>query len=235
MDISDSGTAAGKTVIYQEKLYEALLFIKEMAIRISLPQTAVATAQTFLHRVGGYFIKQLEDPFEHTVLASVCLFLALKSMDRPAPLGKVVKTFSDINREIRMRQNSKLVIPPLSQSKMEQLKARFAQLEIEILSVLGFDVEVDLPYRYIAEYKDAASQGMSSLQVEALFRVAYNFANDSYFTQACVKKSAQDIACACVFLATQYLGIDISVPKSEDETLAIISNLYNTYGIVSKI
>ena len=37
MDISDSGTAAGKTVIYQEKLYEALLFIKEMAIRISLP------------------------------------------------------------------------------------------------------------------------------------------------------------------------------------------------------
>ena len=40
---------------------------------------------------------------------------------------------------------------------MEQLKARFAQLEIEILSVLGFDVEVDLPYRYIAEYKDAAS------------------------------------------------------------------------------
>ena len=99
----------------------------------------------------------MEDPFEHTVLASVCLFLALKSMDRPAPLGKVVKTFSDINREIRMRQNSKLVIPPLSQSKMEQLKARFAQLEIEILSVLGFDVEVDLPYRYIAEYKDAAS------------------------------------------------------------------------------
>lgn len=99
----------------------------------------------------------MQGPYDHTVLAAVCLFLALKSIDRPIALAKVVKTYSDINREIRMRQNGKLVIPPLSRSGMDTLKARFAALEIEILSVLGFDLEVDLPYRYIAGFKDTAS------------------------------------------------------------------------------
>jgi hypothetical protein len=115
---------------------------------------------------------------------------------------------------------------------MERLRQTLAALEVELLSALNFEVDVELPYKYLDLFRQSYSGELTVVQREALLRVASNFVNDSFLTTACLYKSAEQIASACLSLAVSYMGfVDRAAPKADSETLEMIRGIY-TYGNV---
>jgi len=115
------------------------------------------------------------------MIASACLFLASKVVERPVSLNNIVKAYSIIDRQVKTAKNPKLIIPPLSPSAIEKLRTQFKAIEFEILCAINFELTVDLPYRVIDEYKNELTE-WSTHNVEAFMRAANNFANDSFLT-----------------------------------------------------
>jgi hypothetical protein len=87
------------------------------------------------------------------MLGAVCLFLASKALERPVPILKICRTYHDLTSELRLRQNPKLLIPPIQRTALEQLRFTIASLEIGVLSALNFELDVELPYAHLAQFR----------------------------------------------------------------------------------
>ena len=71
----------------------------------------------------------------------------------------------------------------------DRLMQQLVELESEILVSINFDVCVELPYKFIDDFKKELREWPRHNQ-EAFMRVASNFVNDSFLTPVCMTKSA---------------------------------------------
>jgi hypothetical protein len=98
---------------------------------------------------------------------------------------------------------------------------------MNVLSAINFEISVDLPYKYIAQYKNNL-KGWTEHDISKFLGIASNFANDSFLSEVCVLKTAPEIALTCLFLAGRFLGKSLEVPAVDQDTLAMLSKLYTT-------
>lgn len=120
--------------------------------------------------------------------------------------------------------NPNLQTPPLSNLMLQNLKQTFLGLEFRLLNDLRFEVAVPLPYQYITEFQRKIRDWDPKAREDYL-RVANNFCNDSFRTQVCLIKSAENIAHACLHLAAEYFRLRIDIPHDK-ETVFRIAELY---------
>jgi len=162
-------------------------------------------------------------------LVCVCLFLACKVIEKPIALNAICKAYFRLNREEQMRKNPKLQIPPLSRTMRAKLRDRFISLESDVLCTLNFDVEVDLPYTIINNFKEELARNAKwpTHDIEPFMRAAYSYCNDSFMTTASLIKPAEEIAIACLALAARYYNINLDLPPVDAEVFEMINGLYN--------
>ena len=155
--------------------------------------------------------------------AAAALFLAGKVCEVPVRADAVCALLSDIEIAHKRKVHPTLQAPPLSESMRSRLRESLFACEYELLESSAFEVHIPLPYTFI----DLAQARVPKDQRDSFLRVARNFANDSYRTQLCLWKSAESIAEACVFLAKEFLHLQVDT-FADQETVEKIIELYRT-------
>mmetsp|Transcript_21611 Transcript_21611/g.21263 ORF Transcript_21611/g.21263 Transcript_21611/m.21263 type:complete len:168 (+) Transcript_21611:447-950(+) len=94
--------------------------------------------------------------------------------------------------------------PIISEKMKQEYVSKIQEQEFEILSELNFDVEVELPNKYIAKFFHV-SLSKRGKPNEVLSKHAYMFMNDAFTTTAPLFYPPQEIAAAVIYMADVYL------------------------------
>jgi len=72
------------------------------------------------------------------------------------------------------------------------------------LNHLGFDFDIELPYSYLAAFKN-----YPGLNDDLILKIANNFVNDSFRTHVCLYYDPRVIALACLELSQMFIHSDL--------------------------
>lgn len=129
------------------------------------------------------------------MIATASLHLAGKVEETPQKLSRVIEITH------RTRNPDK---PPLDAQALGRLKEKILIAERVILHTIAFDLSVDHPYKYLLQLVKKVKGG-DKVGSKQLAQASWNFVNDSYGTDLCLRFQPRDIACSSVFLAGKYL------------------------------
>ncbi|XP_020552522.1 cyclin-T1-5 isoform X2 [Sesamum indicum] len=128
------------------------------------------------------------------------MFLAGKVEETPRPLRDVIL----VSYEIIHKKDAAAVQRIKQKEVYEKQKELILLGERVVLATLGFDLNVQHPYRPLVEaikkFKDAQN---------ALAKVAWNFVNDGLRTSLCLQFKPHHIAAAAIFLAAKFLKVKL--------------------------
>ncbi|XP_078446762.1 cyclin-T1-4-like isoform X2 [Wolffia australiana] len=119
--------------------YSYCAFIKNLGLRLNLPQTTVGTAMVLCHR---FFARRSHACHDRFLIATAALFLAAKSEETPCPLNTVV----GVAWEMHERHNPPLARFSFSSDWFDQYRESVVAAEHVLLTTLNFELDVKHPY-----------------------------------------------------------------------------------------
>ena len=102
------------------------------------------------------------------------------------------------------------------------LEDKIKEKELLILKIIGFDLNIDLPYIFIERMKSYFQQNFS--KSEKLIEVCFNFLNDSFKLPCCIYYSPLKIALACVLLLNIHFKVELIDSKNGVKWFHQLSN-----------
>ncbi|KAI3953730.1 hypothetical protein MKW98_017554 [Papaver atlanticum] len=184
-----------KKETYLRKSY--CTFLQDLGMRLKVPQVTIATAIIFCHR---FFLRQSHLKNDRRTIATVCMFLAGKVEETPRPLKDVIL----VSYEIIHKKDPAAVQRIKQKEVYEQQKELILIGERVVLATLGFDFNVNHPYKPLVE----AIKKFKVAQ-NALAQVAWNFVNDGLRTSLCLQFKPHHIAAGAIFLAAKFLKVKL--------------------------
>ncbi|KAL8170803.1 hypothetical protein V2J09_022607 [Rumex salicifolius] len=180
---------------YLRKAY--CTFLQDLGMKLKVPQVTIATAIIFCHR---FYLRQSHAKNDRRTIATACMFLAGKVEETPRPLKDVILvSFEIINKK------DPAAIQKIKQKEVyEQQKELILLAERVVLANLGFDMNVQHPYKPLVE----AIKKFKVAQ-NALAQVAWNFVNDGLRTSLCLQFEPHHIAAGAIFLAAKFLKVKL--------------------------
>eukprot|EP00056_Hartaetosiga_gracilis_P019764 m.15910 g.15910 ORF g.15910 m.15910 type:complete len:427 (-) comp7916_c0_seq1:203-1483(-) len=188
--------------------------IQSTGILLRCSQAIMACAQILYHR---FFCRQSFISYRPEYVALGCLFLATKVEDDRKRLRHVINVSRHVMFTMSRGYKEGLIVEPLELGGDEyhEMKTRIIKMERRVLKELGFCVHLHHPHKLIVSI-----QGVLKIQHEELGQRAWNYMNDSLRTTVFLTYPQETIACACLQLAANNLGIELP-----DEWL----ELFNVY------
>lgn len=186
-------------------------FLKDSGIELKMPQLTIATASVFCHRF--YACHSHGAPAnDRYVVATACLFLAGKGEETPKPLNEVVRVCYLVQDKHEYESALKQIH---LKDQLEEQREKVLQAEKLLLHTLGFNFNVEHPYKHLLHLAKRLNQSQDLLEESSrsLTQVAWNFANDSLRTTLCLQFSASDIANAVLYLASKLLETTLNLQK----------------------
>jgi len=151
-------------------------FLKETGLKIKVPQLTIATAIVFCHRF--YALHSASHPQnDRYIVATACLFLAAKVEETPKALRDVV-TAAYLTR---YKEDLEKAVARMNEKEfMDDQRELVLCAERVLLHALGFDFNVEHPYKHLLAYvRKLVQNGSADEDVNReLAQVAWNFAND---------------------------------------------------------
>ncbi|GAB2286429.1 hypothetical protein Dimus_020836 [Dionaea muscipula] len=131
-----------KKETYLRKSY--CTFLQDLGMRLKVPQVTIATAITFCHR---FYLRQSHAKNDRRTIVTACMFLAGKVEETPRPLKDVIlvsyqiihKRDPDAGQKIKQKE------------VYEQQKELIVLAERVVLATLGFDLNVQHPYKPLVD------------------------------------------------------------------------------------
>lgn len=169
----------------QRRRYYAKI-IQESGILLKFPQaTTIATATVYMHR---FFMAHSMKPIDPILLASTCLYIAGKSQETIRKASDVINTTYKVVTEDRLRLGKEYTA----------FKDDVIENEQYFLRYLGFDLHVELPYKYLLNMTKFLNVPPHTVHT------AWTLVNDSFRTTLCIEYPPYLIACACLYLAAKF-------------------------------
>ncbi|XP_028759322.1 cyclin-T1-3-like [Neltuma alba] len=172
-------------------------FLQDLGMRLKVPQVTIATAIVFCHR---FFLQQSHAKNDRRIIATVCMFLAGKVEETPRPLKDVII----VSYEIIYKKDPAAAQRIKQKEVYEQQKELILLSERSVLATLGFDLNVQHPYKPLVEAIKKFDVAKS-----ALAQVAWNFVNDGLRTSLCLQFKPHHIAAGAIFLAAKFLKVKL--------------------------
>ncbi|KAL3644581.1 Cyclin-T1-3 [Castilleja foliolosa] len=172
-------------------------FLQDLGMRLKVPQVTIATAIIFCHR---FFLRQSHAKNDRRTIATVCMFLAGKVEETPRPLKDVILLSYKI-----IHKKDPAAVERIKQKEVyEQQKELILLGERVVLGTLGYDLNVNHPYKPLVE-------AIKKFQVaqNALAQVAWNFVNDGLRTPLSLQFKPHHIAAGAIFLAAKFLKVKL--------------------------
>ncbi|URE29525.1 Cyclin, N-terminal domain [Musa troglodytarum] len=166
-------------------------FLRDLGIRLGLPQVTIATAIMFCHR---FYLRQSHAKNEWQIVATVCMFLASKADETPCGLDRIVV----VAYETMHKRDPTAARRVRQKDFFEKQKALILIGERLLLSTLRFDFNIQHPYRPLLN----ALKKLGITQKEVR-QVAWNYVNDWLWTTLCLQYKPHYIAAGSLFLATK--------------------------------
>ncbi|CAH8333632.1 unnamed protein product [Eruca vesicaria subsp. sativa] len=184
-----------KKETYLRKSY--CTYLQDLGMRLKVPQVTIATAIIFCHR---FFFRQSHAKNDRRTIATVCMFLAGKVEETPRSLKEVIC----VSYEIINKKDPAAAQKIKQKEVYEQQKELILNGEKIVLSTLGFDLNVNHPYKPLVE----AIKKFKVAQ-NALAQVAWNFVNDGLRTSLSLQFKPHHIAAGAIFLAAKFLKVKL--------------------------
>ncbi|PWZ19801.1 Cyclin-T1-2 [Zea mays] len=172
-------------------------FIRDVGIRLKLPQMTLATAVMLCHR---FYLHQSLAKNGWQTIATVCVFLASKVEDTPCPLDYVVR----VSYETMYRRDTAAAQRIRQKDVFEKQKALILIGERLLLTTIRFDFNIQHPYRPLLDAMQ--NLGINKKEVK---QVAWNFVNDWLKTTLCLQYKPQYIAAGSLYLAARLHDIKL--------------------------
>ncbi|KAL9237805.1 hypothetical protein vseg_012309 [Gypsophila vaccaria] len=184
-----------KKETYLRKSY--CTFLQDLGMRLKVPQVTIAIAIIFCHR---FYLRQSHAKNDRRTVATACMFLAGKVEETPRPLKDVIL----VSYEIVHKKDPAAAQKIKQKEVYEQQKELILVGERVVLATLGFDLNVQHPYKPLVE----AIKKFRVAQ-HALAQVAWNFVNDGLRTSLCLQFESHHVAAGAIFLAAKFLKVKL--------------------------
>jgi hypothetical protein len=174
--------------------------IQHAVIQLLLSTATCGTAQILFHR---FYFRQSMRKYSVERMAPACVYLAAKVEEQPQPISNVLEVFHYM-RCARM-DKPHISFIELPDSVIGEKRADLTKMESLLLTQLGFIIHTELPYKFLCAYLDFL--GLSANH--ELAQRAWNYSNDIFRSDACVRYEAPVLACACIHLAASDLSVSL--------------------------
>ena len=121
-------------------------------------------------------------------MAPACLYLASKIEEQPQPIANLLEIFQHMTCARMCRPPSALC--EMADAVVGQKREDLTKMESLLLTQLGFVVHTELPYKFLCAYLDFL--GLSGNH--DLSQRSWNYANDVFRSDACVRYDAPTLA-----------------------------------------
>ncbi|AQK68202.1 cyclin-T1-1 [Zea mays] len=174
-------------------------FIRDVCIRLRLPQITMATAIMLCHR---FYLRQSHAKNEWQTIATVCIFLGSKIEDTPCQLKHVVivsyETMYHKNPDAAKRIHQEHEV-------LAKQKALILVGETLLLSTIRFDFNIHHPY----EPLKLALKKLGIAETE-LRQSAMSLINDTLPSTLVIQFKPQYIAAASLWFAAKFHNVNLS-------------------------
>lgn len=175
-------------------------FIKELGVKLKVPQVTIACALILCHR---FYMRQSHAKNDWKTMASASMFLACKLEETPRLLRDVVV----VAYELMHKRD------PSASHRIRQIGFCSSQKELLVtgerllLATIGFDLDVQLPYKPLVN-------ALKKLNIYPdLAKVAWNFVNDWLCTTLCLQYKPHYIAAGSMYLAAKFQKVKLPTEK----------------------
>ncbi|MQM13059.1 hypothetical protein Taro_045981 [Colocasia esculenta] len=176
-------------------------FLKELGMKLGMPQLTIATAMMFCHR---FYLRQSHAKNDWQTMATVCLFLASKVEEPPCSLSKVITAAY----EMIHRKDPTAVKRIQSKDVYEKQKDIITTGERMLLATIEFDLDILHPYKPLF----AASKKLGIVE-NGVLRVAWNFVNDWLRTTLCLQYKPHYVAAGSIYFAAKLCKVKLPAEK----------------------
>jgi len=171
-----------------ELLDESYLYIYDIFIKKEYSFEIFGISLTLFHYYT--YLKSFRE-FDRYLLCSACLFLAAKMKNSMLKIEDLQENYSlTRNKKINNNFNNEII-----------------KFELEILNLLGFDLEIETPYQIALHYFKAIKADTQFKRLEIL---TYNYINDSYRRPLAIYFKPMYIALSAIFFAFSITYDDFS-------------------------
>lgn len=140
-------------------------------------------------------VKQHFENQDKFLACTACVFLASKSCNSLIFLDKLLKILCEI---VNLEDD---------QFNIES-REKVVSFEFEILSSINFDLNIELPYKYLLQMRSYFDSNFKS-HSKKIFEVCCFFINDSFTLPACVYYHPLLIALSSIYLLNLKMGINL--------------------------
>jgi len=170
-------------------VYETKTFMETIFGKLpNYPDVIFFKALVLLHKfLRKFSIRQLK--VDKCALGTACMFLAAKLEDCPMKLADLAQIYHDA--ELTKKN---LPLRALTEQRKFQIQSNICELESEILRQIGFELEIELPYKYIKMYSTYPGADMTQI-----VNAAMCFCNDTFLKPLCLYYHPAQIACSCMY------------------------------------
>ncbi|KAG5439026.1 hypothetical protein PCANB_002358 [Pneumocystis canis] len=173
--------------------------IRHASILLELHITCSGTAQVLFQRF--YYVESFRN-FSIKEIAMGAIFTASKITERPTKIRDIVNVFSGL---VDYRKGKSITIHEYFDQVFYTTRDQILVAEITLLSSLGFDTFVELPYALAIHYL----QILDLIQHPTISQKVWSYINDALCTTLSCIQSAPSIAVGCIFIVTRDEKIEL--------------------------
>ncbi|GAB9471415.1 hypothetical protein Gpo141_00008628 [Globisporangium polare] len=185
-DLSNGGESNSSAVVVDERVYQERVemceFLVQCAASLLLDQASTLTALVLAQNFSQY---------DARLIAGACLFISTKSCEVPRTLRSVANVVHAVANDTDE--------PLGTGSRYSDLKMTLINAEQAVLRVLGFEVDVAMPFNFLFSY--ARQNRFSASTVHCALKLA----SDAYFDARALDLPAFVVAAASLRIASVIL------------------------------
>lgn len=184
-------------------MHEVMNFLRSIVANFhNYPDIIFYKSLVLLHKFfRKVSIRQLR--YDKCLVGTASFFLAAKLEDCPIKLIDLAVLYF----KAELKRNNWPMKQPTEQQKF-QIQSKICEMESEILRQIGFDLEIELPYKYFKQFMSYPAPNMKKV-----IKTAAYFCNDTFLKPMCIYYHPMQIACSCIYFSSLFLKI--SLPDNE--------------------
>jgi hypothetical protein len=133
------------------------------------------------------------------LLISTCLFIATKTTNHLIYLKDIIVIIKEI-----LKKKAKLEI------NENEIRNKLYEFEFNVLNNLGFELNLDLPYKFLNNLKNFFELNNININRDKLIEICCNYINDIFYLPVCLYYSPNLISISCVKLMQNKLNLHLN-------------------------
>lgn len=172
--------------------------IKNICFAVKLGQSVVGTSMIICYKYILNLPEVTEEASKHFI-SLACIFISTKICNKLIRLEDLVKVMLSLYYKSQTN---------IAVEHLYDISEKIFLLEFEILNSIGFDLNIELPYKYLLQMKNYFSNYLKPHH-DKLFELCCFYINDSFTLPVSLYYNPLLIALGCVNLLKQNLKINL--------------------------